>query len=331
MTECVLVTDKEFVKAKSIFESAKGFMVKSAPTEETALAEAILSNNCRAVIIGVEKYTGPLYEVLQKTGRAKGATIARYGVGHDGVDKALAARHNIIVSNTPGVLDISVAELAIWLMGTLARNVAKLDAEIRSGRFSPQMGMELAGKTLGIIGFGAIGKRVAKIAGLGLDLKVIAADMIELNSAEIGKLKKDFGIKKYTNDVNVVLSQADIISLHLPSIPQTHHFINSEKLSTMKQGAMLINTSRGTVVDESALYDALINHWLSAAALDVFQQEPYVPVHPDKDLRTLDHIVLTPHIASNTRQANNRIAAVCLGNIENFFSGQTDELNQVKH
>ena len=113
MAECILITDKEFTKAKAVFKSAKGFDVKSAPTEETALAEAILSNNCRAVIMGVDKYTGPLYEALNKTSQNKGAIIARYGVGHDGVDKALATKYNIVVANTPGVLDISVAEHAI--------------------------------------------------------------------------------------------------------------------------------------------------------------------------------------------------------------------------
>jgi lactate dehydrogenase-like 2-hydroxyacid dehydrogenase len=115
----------------------------------------------------------------------------------------------------------------------------------------------------------------------------------------------------------------------LPSIPQTDNFINAKRLSAIKAGAMLINTARGSVVDEAALFDSLEGGRLAAAALDVFQKEPYVPASEDKDLRKLDNVLLSPHVASNTRQSNDRMATVCLVNIEKFFLGRNDELNRV--
>ena len=318
MQQCVLVTDKEFIKAKAIFESAKDFDIKSVPTEETALAEAILADNCRAVIIGVDNYTGPLYEALGKTGGDKGAVISRFGVGTDGVNKDLARKHNICITNTPGVLDQSVAEHAIWLMGALVRNVVRTDAEIRTGEFGSPTGTEVGGKTLGIIGFGAIGRRVAKIAHFGLNMKVIAFDICQLDTNEIDSLKSDFGIDMYTDDLDSVLGQSDIISVHLPSVTATHHFFNADRFGCMKSGSILLNSARGPIVDECALYDALSSDQLAGAALDVFEQEPYAPVALDKDLRTLKNVVLTPHIGSNTRECNIRMANACLQNLERW-------------
>ncbi len=330
MTECILVTDKEYEKSKAVFESVKGFEIKSAPTQEQALSDAIIDNDCRAVIIGVDKYSSSLYKALAETGGEKGAVIARYGVGHDGVDKKLARGNNIVVTNTPGVLDQSVAEHAICLMGALNRNIAKLDAEMRSGEFGSQMGMEVAGKTLGIIGFGAIGRQVAKIASFGFAMKVIAADVHEFNADEIKTLKNNFGIDSYNNNVNAVLDQADIVSVHLPVIPETRHFFNAERFAAMKTDARFINTARGSIVDENSLYDALTSGQLAGAALDVFEQEPYIPTVPDKDLRKLENVLITPHIGSNTRESNKRMSETCLQNIAHFFAGEIDKLNLIR-
>src|SRR6185369_6808421 len=116
---------------------------------------------------------------------------------------------------------------------------------------------------------------------------------------------------------------------HLPAIPATRHFMNASRLALMKPSSALINTARGWVLDEVALYDALVAKRIAGAALDVFEHEPYRPVAADKDLRTLPNVVLTPHIGSNTREANNRMAAMCLANIGHFFNGRLDRVTQV--
>lgn len=303
MSEVVLVTQPEFQKAEPLFVAAG---CESAPVEEAALAAEVLRRKAQAVIVGVSPYRGPLYEALS------GGLIARFGVGHDSIDKALAHRHGIIVTNTPGALDISVAEHTLWLMGCLLRKIVRAGTQMRTGKFVGEVGMELHGKTLGILGFGAIGRRVAQSAQLGLGMNVLACDVGPgFVSAE------------------ELFRKSDIVSVHLPSNPSTRHFINAERLAWLKPGAVLVNTARGAVLDEAALYDALVTGRLAGAALDVFEREPYVPVQPDKDLRTLENVVLTPHIGSNTCEANRRMAAAALENVHNFFSGQLELLKRV--
>ena len=181
MPEVVLVSEQEFGKAEGVFNSQGEFAVQGVCAEEQLLAEGVLANKCRAVILGVARYSGALYEALGKTGKDQGAIIARFGVGHDGIDKGLAGQHNIVVTNTPGVLDASVAEHAVWLMGCLARRVSLADAGVKAGRFEGRTGTELRGKTLGVVGFGAIGRRVGKIAHFGLGMKVLAADVLAVS------------------------------------------------------------------------------------------------------------------------------------------------------
>jgi phosphoglycerate dehydrogenase-like enzyme len=127
-----------------------------------------------------------------------------------------------------------------------------------------------------------------------------------------------------------VLGQADIVSLHLPSTPQTRHLIDADRLGGMRPEALLVNTARGAVLDEIALYDALAAGKLGGAGLDVFENEPYRPAAPGKDLRTLSQVVLTPHVASNTREANDRMARAALANVAGFFEGRIHELSRVE-
>ena len=335
MAEIVLVTELEYPKGKELFAVAEGLDFQSVSRLEEPLAEAVLANDCRAVVLGVDPYRGPLYDALGKTGGAGGAIIARFGVGHDGVDKALARQHNTVVTNTPGVLDQSVAEHTIWLAGALARHVAALDARFRAGRFEPRTGQELAGKTLGVVGFGTIGRRVARIAHCGFGMRVLAADCLPLEQLEAqeGKsfeqIKAAYGLEFYTADTAAVFREADVVSIHLPAVEDTRRFVAADRLRLMKPTAMPVNTARGWVLDEDALYDALAEGRIAGAALDVFENEPYEPTSPERDLRTLGNVVLTPHISSNTHQSNERMARACLDNITKFFAGRLDELTHV--
>jgi lactate dehydrogenase-like 2-hydroxyacid dehydrogenase len=332
--EVVLATPLQMSKAESVFRLAD-YDVRQAPADEKGLAEAVVAHGSRAVIVGSEPYEGPLYEALATTGGSRGAIIARFGVGHDNVDKALARKHNIVVTNTPGVLDVSVAEHTMWLLGNLAKRVSSMDAHFKAGRFAPETGIELRGKTLGILGFGVIGRRVACVAHHGFGMRVLAADCLSQEELErregksMDQIKAEYGVDLYTSSPEKVLDAADFVSVHLPATPETHHFINTRRLHVMKSGAMLVNTSRGSVLDEAALYDAIAEAWLAGAALDVFESEPYEPVRPDKDLRKLDEVVLTPHAASNTAEANRRIAQRAMRNVASFFAGRLDELDRV--
>jgi lactate dehydrogenase-like 2-hydroxyacid dehydrogenase len=322
--ETVLVTELEFRKAESVFREAKDVRCKPAAADEAALAEAVAARSARAVIVGVAPYRGPLYEML---GKKNGAIIARFGVGHDSVNKPLARQHGIIVTNTPGVLDVSVAEHALWLMGCLVRKVCRLEVRMRAGEFAGEVGMELRGKTLGVLGFGAIGRRVAAIAHFGFGMKVVACDQIP--PEKMAEAIAANGVERYTTDAEELLRQSDFVSVHLPVVPATQRFINATRLAWLKPGAMLVNTARGAVLDEEALYDALASGRLAGAGLDVFEKEPYVPARPDKDLRKLENVVLTPHVGSNTREANRRMAEASLENVRCFLAGKLDRLSRV--
>ncbi|MCX7046606.1 MAG: hypothetical protein NTX50_14110 [Candidatus Sumerlaeota bacterium] len=335
MNDILLVAEKQYRKAEAVFRAAQGMHTEPAPAAEARLAEAIRSHGARAVIVGADKYCGLLYEALAASAGGRGALIARFGVGHDNIDKAQARQHGIIVTNTPGVLDVSVAEHTMWLIGALAKHVCMLDACFRKGEFVSRTGMEIRGKALAVVGFGSIGRRVAAMAHFGFGMKVLAigarsAQQLEYQERRpLAELFAEYGAANYTNDLDSILPEADVLSLHLPSNPQTRRLINADRLARMKPGAMLINTARGAVVDEIALYDALASGQLAGAALDVFENEPYQPVAPDKDLRRLENVALTPHVGSNTLEANARMAQSCLDSARKFFDGRLGELPRV--
>jgi lactate dehydrogenase-like 2-hydroxyacid dehydrogenase len=283
----------------------------------------------------VKPYLGELYEALGETGGTEGAIISRFGVGHDSIDKELAGQHRIVVTNTPGVLDSSVAEHALWLIGSLARHVAASHGQMKTGQWQPRTGIELRGQTLGILGFGSIGRRVAAMAHSGFGMRVIAAgrrSIHELEACEgrnIDAIQREFGVNEYTSDVAAMLSQADVLSIHLPAVEATQNFVSADRLASLKRDCLLVNTARGSVLDEDALYDALSTGRLAGAALDVYQREPYGPQSPDRDLRTLPNVLLTPHIGSNTVGANEAMARASLANVTNFLQGRVKELTRV--
>ena len=202
-----------------------------------------------------------------------------------------------------------------------------------ASQWRPERGVELNGLVLGILGFGAIGRRVAQIAHFGFGMRVVAADRLEPATLEqregrnMQAIQQEFGLDKYTTDVTSLLRESDVLSILLPATEDNRQFVNADRLAVMKPDAMLINTARGAVLDEAALYDALAAGRLAGAALDVYQQEPYEPVSPERDLRTLPNILLTPHIGSNTRQANEAMARASLKNAVNFLRGSVSSVN----
>ncbi len=335
MSNIVLVTESEFRKGEEVFSSADGVELEPVAADEAALAVAVRARRCRAVIVGVQPYRRELYEALASVAGQGPAVIARFGVGHDSIDKQQALVHGIWVTNTPGVLDQSVAEHTIWLMGALARHLPSADGTLRAGAFGGATGMELGGKLLGIVGCGGIGRRVAAIAHFGLGMRVLATGRrsVERLEADLGLPRSEilarWGLEDYTNDAELAFREADVVSIHLPAISETRNYVNAERLEQMRPAALLVNTARGSIVEEGALFDTLAAGRIAGAALDVYQHEPYVPADPAKDLRRLGNVVITPHISSNTREANQRMALASLGNVIHFLAGRYDAMSLV--
>lgn len=311
----VAVTEIEYDKAEQIFSSAEGFECLPAPAVEDELAEAVRSSGVKYVIVGVQKYADKLYDALPKTG-----VIARFGVGHDSVDKVLASEKGLLCTNTPNVLNDSVAEHTIALMVAGARWIPSLVKDARVGVWVPRVGTELRKKTLAVIGCGPIGCHVGRMAAFGFGMRVIGC---ETRDVDLGYL----GFENVYKEFGRAVKDADFVSLHLPSTPETHHFINAERIAMIKQRAWLVNTARGAVVDECALYDALSNGHLAGAALDVFENEPYAPACLNQDLRTLKNVIMTPHVASSTQEACNRMAERALANIRLAEAGNYNEMD----
>lgn len=317
----VVVTDLEYRKAQNVFSAAtgQGLECLGGPAGESDLAAFVRDRQAKHVIVGVEAYRGPLYDALPK-----GGVLARFGVGHDGVDKALATQRGIICTNTPGALDDSVAEHTINLLLAAARWTVPTAAGLKAGQWGPILGRELAGKTLAVIGCGPIGRRVAQIASFGLRMKIVGCEVLDVDAEG---MRRDCGFERITKDFAQAVAEADYVTLHIPSVTATRAFMNRERLARMPRKAWLINTARGAIVDESALYEAIGAGTIAGAALDVFEREPYVPVDPDKDLRTLRNVVMTPHVGSTTQEACDRMAAQALKNIQLAEAGRYGEMN----
>jgi len=318
----VVITEKEYSKGKPVFDAAEELAFFPCEKHEEAVAEAIRAHGAKHVIVGVERYTGALYEALPP-----GGVIARFGVGHDGIDKARATEAGLLCTNTPGVLTESVAEFTMGLIVAAARNIVYLAELCRTGGWETRLGKELAGKTLAVIGCGAIGCRVAQIASLGFRMNVIGCRRSEANAES---LKRDFGFAELVCDLASAVQTAQFVSLHISGAPENRHFINAKRLARIPPQAWLINTSRGSILDEPALYRALSEKRLAGAALDVFEREPYQPADKNFDLRRLSNAILLPHHGSSTEEACLRMAQRCLDNIrfaEKGFRENLDLLN----
>lgn len=241
--------------------------------------------------------------------------IARAGVGLDNIDLDAAREKGIVVLNSPESVTQSVAELTIGLMLSLLRRIAYSDRKMREGIWVKKeaLGFELRGKTLGIIGFGRIGRAVAKIAYYGFGMKILYFDLMRLPKEVEEEVNAKFV------DLNTLLKESDVVSIHVPLTPETKHLINEDKLKLMKKNAVLINTARGGVVDTNALVKALKEGWIAGAALDVFEEEPLPKDHP---LTKLDNVVLTPHIGASTVEAQDRAGLDIVQKLIDFFKSQ---------
>lgn len=241
--------------------------------------------------------------------------ISVVGTGTDNIDLVAAERLGIAVCNAPGANARSVAEHAIALMLAAARSIPLSDREMRAGEWRHHEGPEIEGKTLGIIGLGAIGSQVARM-GNGLGMRVIAWSFTpdEQRARECGAALVER---------EELLRQADFVTLHIPATPESRGMIGAEDLVLMKPGAILVNTARGALVDEPALIEALRSGRLGGAALDVFAEEP---LPPDSPLRTLDNVVLSPHAAWMTHEARERLIQIPIDNVLAFLLGKPQNL-----
>lgn len=243
--------------------------------------------------------------------------FASYTVGYNNIDIAEAKKRGITVTNTAGSSNDPVAEQAMALIFGLTTRMVEADRFTRKGKYkgwTPMafIGSDLSGKTLGLVGSGAIGSEVARMAKHGFNCTVIYHDMVQNT-----KIETELGAKRCAS-LDELLKEADIVSLHVPLLPATHHLINAEKLRMMKPTAVLINTSRGPVVDENALIEALKNKVIAGAGLDVYEFEPKIP----RALRKLDNVVLTPHISSARQSARDQMAEIAAQSIIDFFEGR---------
>ncbi len=250
--------------------------------------------------------------------------FANYAVGFDNVDIKAAAEKGIMITNTPGVLTNTVAEHAFALMLAVSHRIAEADRFTRAGKYTgwaPMMllGHDVSDKTLGIVGLGRIGSRVAHHAVAGFGMKVLYYDVKRNEDFE-----KEFHAE-FRGNSDDVFREADYVSIHVPLLPTTKHMVDARLLSLMKKTAYLINTSRGPIVDEAALVEALRNNVISGAALDVYENEPALA----PGLAECENVILTPHIASATEETRQAMSALAAQNVIEALEGRTPP-NMVK-
>jgi len=288
LNQSVLICDQVSSTLKEILEK-NGLKVTYEPE---ITPEQIAEKIGTFEVVVVRSRTKMTRELVEKADKCK--IIARVGVGLDNVDQEAAKEKNIKVINAVEGAITAVAELVIGLMLSMAREIPRADREIRNGNWIKKelMGSELKGKYLGIVGLGNIGKRLGRLAR-ALNMNIIGYDVTPIDD----EFSKEVGLMKA--DLDTLLSSADYVSFHVPLLDSTRHMINAEKLKMMKNTARIINTARGGVIDEEALYNSLKDGSLAGAALDVFEVEPAT----GNKLITLPNFIATPHMGAQTKEA----------------------------
>jgi D-3-phosphoglycerate dehydrogenase / 2-oxoglutarate reductase len=272
------------------------------PAEE--LADAIAGYD--ALI--VRSATRVTADLIGRAPRLK--VIGRAGTGVDNVDVGAATRRGIVVANAPGSNMVAAAEHAVGLLLAVARNIPQANAALRAGRWERRNGVELADKTLGVVGFGRIGQLVAARAR-GLEMRVIARDPV-VSEARFRELQVT------PVSLDELWAQADFVTLHAPLTPETRHLIDSESLACMKRGVRIVNAARGELVDLEALVEALESGHVAGAGLDVFPTEPYT----EGPILGLDNVVATPHLGASTREAQDRAGVIVAEQVAAALDGE---------
>ena len=262
-----------------------------------------LIKDAYAIVAGTEKYDADMLSVCKNL-----KVVTRFGVGTDNFDletmRKMGVQVGVIANHN------AVAEFALTLILSAMKNLPRYDAVVREGKWSRFPMRELSKKTVGIVGFGRIGKRLAELLA-GFDVELLAYDpyMNEAAAAE----------RKVTPvSLDELLARSDVVSLHLPAMEQTYHMMNAETIGKMKNGAYLVNTSRGALVDEKALYDALVSGKITAAGLDVYEKEP---VTADNPLFGLENNVLAPHVSALSFETNYNGGIICAESIVQVYNG----------
>ncbi|NLY19218.1 MAG: phosphoglycerate dehydrogenase [Clostridiaceae bacterium] len=301
----VLITPRSFRQAGDFtfkLLEENGFEVIENTTGKTLTEKKMieLCSDVDGLLVGIDPVTE---RVMRNAPKLR--AISKYGAGLDNIDLDAAQKYNIKVDRAAGTNAVSVAELAVGLFFTLARNIVPVSMSTKQGRWDRFRGVEITGKTVGIIGLGNIGREVARMT-YGLGMEILACDpFVDPES--------DF-IKKYNikmTGLDELFPQADFLTLHLPFTDETRHMINAEVLNSMKNTAYIVNTSRGELVDEDALYKSLTGGAIAGAASDVFSKEP----PGDHPLVKLNNFVLTSHIGAYTKEANIKMARVSIENL----------------
>ena len=306
MNQSVLICDQVNPILNEILEK-NGLQITYEPEITPEQIEEKIGN---FEVVIVRSRTKITKEMIEKADKCK--IIARVGVGLDNIDQVSAKEKNIRVINAVEGAMNAVAELVIGLMLSLAREIPRADREVRNGNWIKKelMGTELRGKYLGIVGLGNIGKRLGRLAK-ALNMNIIGYDVVPIDeefSKEVGLMKADLG---------TLLASSDYISLHVPLLDSTKHLINAEKMDTMKNTSRIINTSRGGVIDEDALYEYLKDGKLGGAALDVFEVEPAT----SNKLASLPNFISTPHMGAQTKEAQSLAANVIAEKIIQILRG----------
>jgi D-3-phosphoglycerate dehydrogenase len=264
-----------------------------------------LLKDCDGCIAGLDFFTREVIDACDKL-----KVISRYGAGVDRVDVAAAKVKNIVVCNTPGVNAQAVADLTIGLVLSVARKLPLLDRKTKKGQWVRSTGVELYGKTFGVLGLGAVGKAVAKRAQ-GFSMKTLAYDpYIDLTYTET----HDIAVANFDR----LIQESDVISLHLPLNEKTRHIIDGDAMRAMKRGVILVNTARGGLIDEQAACELLESGYLGGLGLDTYEEEP-----PRRSpLFDRDNVVLTPHTGAHTVEATVNMAELSVQNLVDVLSGR---------
>lgn len=315
MKSSVLVT-------KRIFPEALAYLQQHAEVEyhdsqQSYPPDELLSrlkDKDGAVAQLTDHFTADVIAVLPKL-----RVIANVAVGYDNIDVDAATKRKILVTNTPGVLTDTTADFAFALLMAAARRVAEADRFLRAGRWREWSvdllcGHDIHGRTLGLIGMGRIGQSVSRRAR-GFEMRVLYHDAVRQDPQS----EKDLGIE--FAPLETLLRESDFLSVHVPLLPETEKMIGAGELAQMKKTAILINTSRGPVIDEAALADALTNGTIAAAGLDVFEREPEV----EPKLLKLENVVLAPHIASASMETRKKMCMMAAENVIAALEGGRPE------